>query len=303
MSCDNIEGNGDVARAMIGAFATLRDAELGAWIDADVPFPNSMVDRITPVTTNADRALLANRFGVEDGWPVVCEPFSQWALEDSFALSRPPLEKVGVQLVKNVKPYELMKLRLLNAGHQALCYLGYLSGYRYAHEVCSDPLFVTFLRDYMDREATPTLEPVPGVELAVYKRQLIERFANPQIKDTLARLCAESSDRIPKWLVPVIRQQLDAGGETRRAALVVAAWARYSEGIDEDNSPIDVVDRRRDEVMERARRQQKEPLAFLEDRDLFGDLQDQEAFTTHYLEALQSLHERGARGTLEAWNR
>jgi mannitol 2-dehydrogenase len=301
MSCDNIQGNGTVAREMITAFATLRDPELGAWIGEHVAFPNSMVDRITPVTTDADRELLSKEYGIEDGWPVVCEPFAQWALEDSFPLGRPEFERVGVQVVDDVEPYELMKLRLLNASHQAMCYLGYLSGYRYAHEVCSDPLFTDFLLGYMDHEATPTLEPVPGVDLDDYKHELIARFANPEIRDTLARLCAESSDRIPKWLVPVIQHQLANSGEVRRSALVVAAWARYSEGVDESGEPINVVDRRRDQVMARARRQGQDPLAFLEDRDLFGDLHDQPRFTEEYVAALDSLHARGARATLEAW--
>jgi mannitol 2-dehydrogenase len=153
----------------------------------------------------------------------------------------------------------------------------------------------------MDHEATPTLAPLPGVDLDAYKHELIDRFANPEIKDTLARLCAESSDRIPKWLVPVIKRQLETGGEVRRSALVVAAWARYAEGVDESGTPIDVVDRRREQVMERARRQAEEPLAFLEDRDLFADLQDQPRFTDEYLAALASLHDHGARATLEAW--
>ena len=303
MSCDNIQGNGTVAREMITAFATLRDEKLGGWIAEHVAFPNSMVDRITPVTTDSDRELLAKEYAVEDGWPVVCEPFAQWALEDSFPSGRPEFERVGVQVVEDVEPYELMKLRLLNAGHQALCYLGYLSGYRYAHEVAGDPLFRDFVLGYMDREATPTLEPVPGVDLDDYKHQLIDRFANPEIKDTLARLCAESSDRIPKWLVPVIKHQLAHGGEVRRSALIVAAWARYAEGVDEQGEAIKVVDRRKDQLMERAARQGDEPLAFLEDRDLFADLQDQAAFTEQYLAALSSLHEVGARATLEAWQR
>ena len=219
MSCDNIQGNGTVARDMITAFATLRDEELGGWIGEHVAFPNSMVDRITPVTTDADRELVSQEYGIDDGWPVVCEPFAQWALEDNFPLGRPEFERVGVQVVDDVEPYELMKLRLLNASHQAMGYLGYLSGYRYAHEVASDPLFTDFLLGYMDHEATPTLAPVPGVDLDDYKHQLIERFANPEIKDTLARLCAESSDRIPKWLVPVIKHQLAArrGGTPQRA--------------------------------------------------------------------------------------
>ena len=301
MSCDNIQGNGHVASRMIGAFAALRDPELATWIDAEVAFPNSMVDRITPVTTEDDRELLARRFGIEDGWPVVCEPFTQWVLEDRFSAGRPPYEKAGVQVVDDVVPYELMKLRLLNASHQALCYLGYLAGYRYAHEVCQDPLFVEFLLGYMEHEGTPTLAPVPGVDLAAYRRELVERFANPHIRDTLARLCAESSDRIPKWLVPVIRHQLDHGGEIRRSALVVAAWARYAEGVDEQGQPIEVVDRRRDAVMARAARQREDPLAFLRDPDLFGSLADEPRFTEIYAAALASLHEVGARATLEIW--
>jgi mannitol 2-dehydrogenase len=259
-----------------------------------------MVDRITPVTTEADREALASRFGVEDGWPVVCEPFTQWVLEDTFAGERPPFEDVGVQLVSDVEPYELMKLRLLNASHQALCYLGYLAGYRYAHEVCVDPLFVSFLLGYMDNEGTPTLPPVPGVDLTAYKHQLIERFANPEVRDTLARLCAESSDRIPKWLLPVVREQLAAGREIERSTLVVASWARYAEGVDEQGRPIEVVDRLRDVIMERAKRNRDDPLVFISDPDLFGDLASEPRFVASYTSVLKSLHERGARATLES---
>ncbi|TFH86462.1 mannitol dehydrogenase family protein [Billgrantia azerbaijanica] len=300
MSCDNIQGNGEVAQRMFTAFARRRDADLAAWIASEVPFPNSMVDRITPVTAPADIAELGERFGVGDAWPVVCEPFTQWVLEDRFAAGRPAFEEVGVQVVEDVEPYELMKLRLLNASHQALCYFGYLAGYRYAHEVCRDPLFVDFLLAYMRHEGRPTLAPVPGVDLDAYCRTLIERFANPEIKDTLARLCAESSDRIPKWLLPVIREQLAAGGELHRSAAVVASWARYAEGVDEQGEPITVVDRLKEELMALARRNREQPTAFIDNRELFGDLAEQERFRTAYLEALASLHERGARATLES---
>lgn len=306
MSCDNLPGNGDVARRTLTAFARLQDAAdpaapgLADWMAGQVAFPSCMVDRITPVTTEHDVELLAERFGVRDAWPVVCEPFTQWVLEDRFPAGRPPLEDAGVQIVADVVPYELMKLRLLNASHQALCYLGYLSGYRYAHEVCQDPLFVDFLLGYMELEGTPTLPPVPGVDLEAYRHQLVERFANPEVRDTLARLCAESSDRIPKWLLPVVRANLDSGGPVERSALVVAAWARYAEGVDEQGRPIEVVDRWKDRVMAAAARQRQEPLAFLEDETLFGDLRRQERFTSAYLGFLESLHTVGARGTLES---
>ncbi|CAM3470140.1 mannitol dehydrogenase family protein [Halomonas sp. FME1] len=299
MSCDNIQGNGDVAKCMFAAYAQARDPELGAWLTTEVVFPNAMVDRITPVTSPVDIDELAQRFAVEDAWPVVCEPFTQWVLEDDFPLGRPAFEKVGVQLVDDVEPYELMKLRLLNASHQALTYFGYLAGYRYAHEVCQDPLFVNFLMGYMCEEGTPTLSPVPGVDLEAYRLTLIERFANPQIKDTLARLCAESSDRIPKWLVPVIRQQLAQGGDIARSAAVVASWARYAEGVDEQGQAIEIIDRLKAPLMAIAAQNRTRPTAFIENRELFGDLSDSPRFVDAYLAALTALHERGARATLE----
>ncbi|SHE55483.1 mannitol 2-dehydrogenase [Modicisalibacter ilicicola DSM 19980] len=300
MSCDNIQGNGDIARKMFTAFAHQRDKELGAWVEAKVPFPNSMVDRITPVTTPADIEEVSQRFGIEDAWPVVCEPFTQWVLEDRFIVGRPAFEMVGVQVVDDVEPFELMKLRLLNASHQALAYFGYLAGYRHAHEVCQDPLFVDFLLAYMTLEATPTLAPVPGMDLDAYRHTLIERFANPEIRDTLARLCAESSDRIPKWLLPVIREQLAQGGEIRHAAAVVASWARYAEGIDEQGKPIEVVDRLKESLMTIAADNRTRPTAFIDNRELFGDLGENPHFREAYLEALDSLHRHGARATLEA---
>jgi mannitol 2-dehydrogenase len=299
MSCDNIQGNGHVAAKMFTAFARLRDPELGAWMAANVRFPNSMVDRITPVTTDADRAAVAERFGIDDGWPVVCEPFTQWVLEDDFSLDRPALERVGVQVVEDVTPYELMKLRLLNASHQALCYFGYLAGYRLVHEVAQDQLFADFLLAYMEREGSPTLAPVPGIDLAAYRAQLIERFSNSHVRDTVARLCAESSDRIPKWVLPVIRENLAAGRDVRLASAIVASWARYAEGVDEQGESIEVVDRLADTLTARARQQRADPLAFVRDRELFGDLIDHEPFVTAFLDTLSSLYERGSRASLE----
>lgn len=300
MSCDNIQGNGHMAQEVFTAFARLQDPELAEWVASNVRFPNSMVDRITPVTTDEDRTQVRERFDIEDAWPVVCEPFTQWALEDNFSAGRPPLEEVGVQVVADVVPYELMKLRLLNASHQALCYFGYLAGYRLVHEVAQDPLFANFLLDYMNREATPTLAPVPGIDLDAYKLQLIERFSNAGVRDTVARLCARSSERIPTWLVPVIRENLAADRDVTLSAAVVASWARYAEGVDEQGEPIEIVDQAADTVRRLAAQQQQDPLAFVKNRELFGDLASEPAFTEPYREALDSLHTRGARATLEA---
>jgi mannitol 2-dehydrogenase len=297
-SCDNIQANGEVAKKMFTAFAKLKDVELGAWVEAEVHFPNSMVDRITPVTAPEDVAEAQHLTGLEDAWPVVAEPFFQWVIDDEFSLGRPPYEDAGVQMVADVMPYELMKLRLLNASHQGLTYFGYLSGYRYAHEATSDPAIANFLLKYMRNEATPTLLPVPGVDLTAYQNQLIERFSNPEVKDTLARLCAESSDRIPKWLVPVIRERLAQGGDVTLSAAIVASWARYAEGIDEAGEPINVVDPLKDELIPIAKSQRENRLAFVQNRTLFGDLVDNENFTKPYLAALESLYEVGAHATV-----
>jgi mannitol 2-dehydrogenase len=300
MSCDNIPGNGGVARRAFSSFAALVDPGLGRFIAEEVAFPNSMVDRITPVTTAEDRALVAERFGIADRWPVVAEPFFQWVLEDRFPLGRPAFESAGVQLVDDVEPYELMKLRLLNASHQGMAYAGSLIGYRYAHEAVADPAIRELLRDYMQLEARPTLRPVPGIDLDDYIATLLTRFANPAIRDTLARLCAETSDRIPKFLLPVVRERLAAGGDVRRSAAIVATWARYAEGVDEAGEPIQVVDRDAAELTRIARTQRDDPTAFIANRRYFGDLVDDDRFRVPYLAALASLHEHGAAATVRS---
>lgn len=300
VSCDNIEGNGEVARHAFTNYAERVHPGLGEWIDTHTKFPNSMVDRITPVTTPDVIDVVATEFGVDDQWPVVAEPFTSWVLEDDFADGRPPLEAVDVLMVDDVTPYELMKLRLLNAGHQSLCYFAYLAGYRLVHDAAGDPLFADFLLAYMDDEATPTLKPVPGIDLPDYKRTLIERFANPGVRDTVARLCYGSSDRIPKWLLPVIRENLRTGAPIRLSAATVASWARYAEGTDEHGQSIDVQDQLADVLVPLARKQRENPTAFIENTDLFGDLASDERFVDAYVWALDSLHRDGARATLEA---
>jgi len=302
MSCDNIPSNGAVARAAFSAFAALVDPALGERVHREVAFPSSMVDRITPVTTPGDIAEIADDYGIGDGWPVVCEPFTQWVLEDGFSAGRPRWETVGVQLTDDVEPYELMKLRLLNAGHQALAYAGYLAGHTYVHDAARDPVLAEFVLGYMTREAARTLRPVPGIDLDAYVHGLLERFANPAIRDTIARLCAFTSDRIPKFLLPVINDNLASGRPFARSAAVVACWARYAEAVDEKGAPIDVVDALRDELVARARRQHAEPLAFIENESLFGGLSRHPDFAESYRSTLASLHTVGARQTIEDLN-
>nr|WP_258567065.1 hypothetical protein [Microbacterium sp. Se5.02b] len=196
------------------------------------------------MTTDETRAIVAERFGIADRWPVRSEAFVQWVLEDDFPLGRPPFETVGVQLVDDVEPYELMKLRLLNASHQAMSYLGILAGATMVHEVCSDPLFVRFLRGYMHHEAIPTLRPVPGIDLDDYCEQLLQRFGSTAVRDTLARQVVDGADRIQTFLLPVVREQLAAGGPIERATLVLAAWSVFLERAGDGGMPVPVTDRR-----------------------------------------------------------
>lgn len=300
MSCDNIQGNGHVAELMFNSYAQALDPKFAEWMKTHVAFPNSMVDRITPVTTDADRTDIAEVYGIEDLWPVVCEDFCQWVLEDRFVDGRPPYEAAGVQVVQDVGPYELMKLRLLNASHQGLCYFGYLAGYSAVHDVARNPLFSHFLLRYMNEEATPTLAPLPGVDLDAYKLKLLDRFSNEYVADTVARLCAESSDRIPKWLMPVVRDNIATGGKVELSAAIVASWARYDEGIDEQGAPIKIVDRLAAKLNAVALQNRDDIDSFIAQRDIFGAVMDDERFRAAYEKVLRSLHEKGSVATLES---
>jgi mannitol 2-dehydrogenase len=300
VSCDNIEGNGDVAREAFTSYAERTQPDLAEWMKANTRFPNSMVDRITPVTTPDVIENLAADSGVDDEWPVAAEPFTAWVLDDDFSDGRPPYDEVGVLLVDDVTPYELMKLRVLNAGHQALCYFAYLAGYRLVADAAGDPLFAKFLLEYMDSEATPALKPVPGIDLPKFKQTAIDRFANPSVRDTIVRLCFGSSDRIPQWLLPVVKENLRSGAPVRLSAATVASWARYAEGVDEQGEPIDVQDNLAETLVPLAKSQLQNPTAFIENTALFGDLAKEPRFVEAYLWALDSLHRVGSRATLEA---
>ena len=244
MSCDNLPHNGAVTRKALLAFAALLDADLTGWIAANVSFPNAMVDRITPMTSVEHRLQLADQHGVDDTWPVVCEPFAQWVLEDKFVNGRPAWEKVGVQFTDDVTPYEEMKIKLLNGSHLALTYLGFLKGYRFVHETMNDSLFVRYIRAYMELDVTPQLAPVPGIDLTEYQNTLVSRFSNRAIADQLERVCSDGSSKLPKFTVPTINRLIAEGRDTRRAALVVAAWAMYLKGVEENGNIYLIADPR-----------------------------------------------------------
>lgn len=299
MSCDNLQGNGHVAQRSFVAFAKAKDPELGEYMEREIFFPNSMVDRITPVTGPDERAFVKDEYGVDDAWPVVSEGFVQWVLEDRFTQGRPPYEQVGVQVVSDVVPYEKMKLRLLNASHQGLAYFGYLSGHRFAHEAATDPLIVSLITRYMAHEAVPTLEPVPGVDLDEYQQSLVDRFANVHVRDTLIRLATDGSDRIAKFVLPVVRDRIAAGESVDLAAAIAASWAAFARGIDEDGETIPMIDRQLAAVRRIAAEADDDPEQFLTAGvSVFGDLATDPAFVTPFARAYRLIRDLGAHRAL-----
>jgi len=295
LSCDNIQHNGDVLREAVLALGALRDPGLAAWIAEHGSFPSTMVDRITPVTAAADVAALAERHGIVDRWPVFAETFTQWVIEDRFPAGRPPWEEVGAQFVTDVAPYEFMKLRLLNASHLAVSGMGRLAGYVTIDEAMADPLITRYMGALMDRETGPTLPPVPGIDLADYKATLIERFANPAIKDTVERVNTDAPLNI---LVDPIRDRLRADQPIELLALALAAWLRRVRGEDERGQPIDVRHPLAALLREKAIEGGPDPRPLLGITQLFGET----GADAHLIEPvgrwLASLYAKGSRETL-----
>jgi len=301
MSCDNIPGNGHVAQDAVAGLAALVDPGLADFVRAEVAFPNSMVDRITPVTTDRERALLAERFGIQDNWPVFCEPFRQWVLEDHFPSGRPTLEEVGVTFTPNVAAYELMKIRILNGGHAAIAYPARLLGIHFVHDAMRDPLIRGFLDRLETEEIIPCVPPVPGVDLRAYYELIANRFANPEIGDTIPRLAFDGSNRQPKFILPSTRDRLKAGAPVTGLALVSALWCRYCAGTDDAGAPLTVEDDNADRLVPAAQRAKDDPAAFLALRDIFGDLADAPPFRTAFATALRGLWRDGTRATLQRY--
>ena len=301
MSCDNLPHNGGVTRKALLAFAKLRDVELHDWIAEHVSFPNAMVDRITPMTSTAHRLQLHDEKGIDDAWPVVCEPFVQWVLEDKFVNGRPAWEKVGVQFTDDVTPYEEMKIKLLNGSHLALTYLGALKGYRFVHETMNDPLFVEYIRTYMDRDVTPQLPSVPGIDLESYQDTLIERFSNQAIADQLERVCSDGSSKFPKFTVPTINRLILDNGNLDRASLVVAAWALYLQGTEGENGvAYKIVDPRADFCKALVADDVLITQRLLEVEEIFGAAIPKSAeFVASFEKNLNSLKQLGVSKTLE----
>ncbi|MFC0384730.1 mannitol dehydrogenase family protein [Muricoccus vinaceus] len=296
LTCDNIQNNGDVLRDAVLSLARMRDGRLAGWIEEHGAFPDTMVDRITPVTRPGHLAHLEREYGLRDRWPVFAESFTQWVIEDRFASGRPEWEEVGAQFVPDVAPYEIMKLRLLNGSHLAIAALGRLMGHRFVHEVMADARMRAFMAALMDRETGPTLEPVPGIGLGDYKRTLVARFANPAIEDTVERI---NTDAPVNLLVMPIEASLAIGGEVELLALALAAWMRRLQGRDDRGEAIEIRHPLAALLQEKAAEGGPDPMPLLSIGSLFGGLAGQARFVGALRRWLASLHEVGASATLD----
>jgi mannitol 2-dehydrogenase len=299
LSCDNLPGNGATARQAVVAYARLRDEERFAdWVETEVAFPATVVDRITPVTEPDHQRVLERDFGIHDRCPVVSEDFSQWIVEDDFCNERPPLEEVGVQFVPDVRPYELHKKRLLNGSHSAIGYLGHLSGHDRIDDALADPLLRGFVESLMD-EVAPLLPDVLGLDVNEYRATLLERFGNPRIGDRLQRLCGRGSTKMPAYLLPSLEEAVKEGLPHETLTLALAAWIRYLTGVDCTGKAIDVQDARWDELKPLARGAAADPRPLLEVRDVFGELADDEPFVERLTRAIRLLDARGPAAAVE----
>ena len=293
VSCDDLPGNGDITRMVTTGLARVTDSDLATWIDANVRFPGSIVDRLVQPAASGD----APR---GDAVPLLAESCGRWVLEDDFSLGRPPYERAGAQLTDNIVPHALAKLRLTDAARTALGHLGSLAGHRNAEEACHDPLLTGFLLTYLREEAAPTLPPVLGLDLAAFTDEVIERLGSSGLRTPLSDLCVDGSAAMSTLLVPVVEDVVRMRRPVDCSALIVAAWARYVEGVDEQGAPIDVVDELAEPLHAAAAAQRTDPLVLLRNPMLFGGLIDTPEFTVPYAAMLESLHTRGVRRTLEA---
>jgi mannitol-1-phosphate/altronate dehydrogenase len=301
LSCDNLPDAGAASRRATVTIARARSAELADWIERNVTFPSSMVDRITPSTSPEQRLSIEAEFGVVDRWPVITEPFRQWVVEDAFCNGRPPLDQVGVRFVDDVAPYKLIKSRLLNGSHCALGYLGYLAGHRTTDKAMADEAIAEYIEALMRDEIAPLLPAdVPGMELEEYRQTLLERFRNPAIGDQLSRLCRRGSTKMGDYLLPSAKEAVGEDRPYELLALAVASWLRYVRGVDLDGEPIDVQDARADELRRLAEQDGTDPRPLLGLTDVFGELGADEAFVAEVERSLELLDEQGVHAAIEA---
>ncbi len=305
LSCDNLPNNGEVVEKVVTQFAQQISPALAEWIKVNAAFPSTMIDRIVPATTEQDRADVEARIGLRDEAMVVCEPFTQWVIEDKFANGRPAWEKVGALLVKDVRVFEKIKLRLLNGAHSTMAYTGYLSGFEYIAQVMEQPAFVNMVKTYMAREAGETVVAPEGFDIEAYKQQLRDRFSNKALKHRTWQIAMDGSQKLPQRLLETLREQLAGNGHIDILCLGVAAWIRYVSGVDEQGNAIEVSDPLAQELRACCDANQGNPAAMVKAvvalQKVFGDdLQHSEAFISHTTQWLESFYQRGVLETINA---
>ena len=291
LSCDNLPGNGTAARVATHSAAARGGDELHEWVCANCTFPNSMVDRITPMTSDVDRAWLRDTCGIHDEWPVVAEPFRQWVLEDDFAAGRPRWEDDGALFTSRVRDWELYKLRLLNAGHSSIAYLCALAGIKYVDEAMRVPEVRSYLERLLRTEAAPTLTEIAGHPREDYVVSVLERFSNTGVRDQIERLCIDGSAKFPTFLLPTIVRQLELGGPIGRASAALAGWARYLGVVPHADQSFDASAER---AREHATRALTDPVRFLDYAEVFpAELRESERFRKSFVEAYHRTADEG----------
>ncbi len=303
LCCDNLPHNGRTLQGVARRFAELCDLQLAQWIDGNVAFPSSMVDRIVPATTEQDRAAVSAQLGLADASPVLTEPFRQWVIEDRFLAGRPAWEKAGAEFVADVAPYEEMKLRLLNGSHSTMAYLGSLAGHEFIYQVIGDSAFRRLVERVME-EASATLSLPADVDLPCYRRALIERFANPALGHRCRQIAMDGSQKLPQRLLGTIRQRLAVDAPIDALALGVAGWMRYVRGVDERGVGYDISDPLAGTLTARARatgNAADRVDALLGLNEVFGDdLPCNPTFRGKIVEWLDRLERHGARAAVDA---
>ena len=300
MSCDNLQGNGEILQQTVLSLARLGDAEFAAWIEAECCFPNSMVDCIVPATGPRELAVI-REIGVEDMVPITHEPFRQWVIEDKFCAGRPDWDQVGAQFTDDVHDFETMKIRLLNGGHQLMANAGELLNVETIDGCVNHPLIRGFLQRVAHDEIAPHVKPVPGMSPTDYIDLIIKRFENTEIRDTTRRVAFDGSSRHTGFLLPTVREALGSGMPVEGLALGEALWARMCAGTREDGSVIQANDPQWDELQRVALESKATPGAWLGQRHIYGELGDNPQFVAQFEQWLSALWSQGTEATLGAW--
>jgi fructuronate reductase len=306
LCCDNLPHNGESTCRIVLRFAELLSPDLARSIADTVAFPNTMVDRIVPAVTAADKQQISSALGMTDAMPVVCEPFSQWVIEDHFPSGRPQWERSGVELVTDVRPYETMKLRLLNGSHSAIAYFGQLAGWETVADAMRDPMMAAFVAALM-AEAETTLRMPADVNLAAYRHALVQRFLNPALQHRTAQIAMDGSQKLPMRIFATAEDRLAKGLRAPCMALVTAAWLRFLQQRNDNGSYLIVDDPNKDKLFKAVR--DTDTLRSLV-KSVFAmtdivptSLTTSESFQNDVLAALTALSQSGARKTLMTFNK